>query len=499
MIAASMMGYDHMVELLLQHGASLDIQHDTKLLGYRECGSLAFVFAAFHGKLALLQRLFALRDIDSDILRHSLEAAAGNGHMDVVRFLLSQGAPCNLEPSLSSPLQKATLNGHIDIMRLLLAHGARVNGRLSVVDPSFPLVSAKMKQVLVLVRQNLTRGTEGRSDSFASRLNTVLQMLPLNVLSRLKGNYSIYPSPLIIAVAKGNVEMTNLLLDHGAAVNATYGIPRGNEFIDFLSMGEDKNQLRKVMYETPMAAAMKTRQYQLAAILMKRGARLGNEIRPELQKEALQWFVENDVDLEYTTWARNALLSSHIEVAAAIFERRPMVASDLAPLLPELAENKQHVSVKLLLHHGVDPNTRGAKFDKTALHWAAEKGQEETVRLLLEIKSDPNLLDCFGQTPLHYAAENGFEEVVRNLLDVTDVSVVDTKGRTALRCAHDRRRVAVIKLMDPLWVPSERDIELDKNRHNINNDGDNEYERVVKQMMREQGIDPGNMVIRVGR
>lgn len=500
LMAASIIGHDHMVDLLLQHGASLDLQLDRKMFGSRECGSVVFVLAAFHGKLALLQHLFSLRATDSKVLQRSLESAAGNGHTDVVRFLLLQGAPCNIGPSLTSPLQKATLNGHIDIMRLLLARGAAVNGRLGVVDLSFPPVSTKMKQVLVILRNKVTRVTEAKPEAFSGRLNTIMEMLPLNVFSSVSPNHSFYPSPLIIAAARGNLEMIDLLLDYEADINGAYRPPGSNEYTDLLCMGQEDNLLRKVMYETPMAAALKTRQFQIAAILMKRGARIGTEIRPDVQKEALRWFVDNDADVNYTTWARNALLSSHMEIAAIILDHRPTIASDLGSLLPELAERKKHDSIKLLLHHDVDPNTSGAKFNKTALHWAAEKGQEETVKLLLEIGSDPNLLDCYGQTPLHYAAENGFQQVVRDLLGVTDVTVVDTKGRTALRCAQDRNRIAVIKLMDPSWVPSENESAGDQTTNKeTNDDRDNDFERAVKRMAREQGIDLGNLVVRVRR
>jgi ankyrin repeat protein len=44
----------------------------------------------------------------------------------------------------------------------------------------------------------------------------------------------------------------------------------------------------------------------------------------------------------------------------------------------------------------------------TPLHWAATKGQEEIVRILMKEKGDACLAQhAFGRTPLHCAASQG--------------------------------------------------------------------------------------------
>lgn len=40
----------------------------------------------------------------------------------------------------------------------------------------------------------------------------------------------------------------------------------------------------------------------------------------------------------------------------------------------------------------------------TALHFAADRGQREVARLLIQHGADVNAVDSDGQTPLHYAA-----------------------------------------------------------------------------------------------
>jgi len=56
---------------------------------------------------------------------------------------------------------------------------------------------------------------------------------------------------------------------------------------------------------------------------------------------------------------------------------------------------------------GFSVDVKDAIYEKTALHWAAERGREDIVRTLLSHGANVLARDMFGETPLHYAAENG--------------------------------------------------------------------------------------------
>lgn len=60
-------------------------------------------------------------------------------------------------------------------------------------------------------------------------------------------------------------------------------------------------------------------------------------------------------------------------------------------------------AVEQLLQQGGDANQAGSEGER-ALHWAADRGHLELLRLLLERGADVNAVDCDGLTPLHYAA-----------------------------------------------------------------------------------------------
>ena len=88
----------------------------------------------------------------------------------------------------------------------------------------------------------------------------------------------------------------------------------------------------------------------------------------------------------------------------------------------------------------------------TALTWAAGRGYEEVVKILLEREDiNPDQADTkYGQTPLSWAAENGHERVVKMLLERGDVNPghADTLyGRTPLGWAAEYGQAGVVKIL----------------------------------------------------
>ena len=92
------------------------------------------------------------------------------------------------------------------------------------------------------------------------------------------------------------------------------------------------------------------------------------------------------------------------------------------------------------------------------MHWAAERGHEAVVRLLLELGAYAEAKDGCGWTVLHSAAQNGHEAVVRLLVEKgMDVEAKDYSGKTALRRATENKHEAVAWLLleskTSDWIP----------------------------------------------
>ncbi|KAK4993505.1 hypothetical protein LTR50_000435 [Elasticomyces elasticus] len=114
------------------------------------------------------------------------------------------------------------------------------------------------------------------------------------------------------------------------------------------------------------------------------------------------------------------------------------------------AERGYEAIVRVLLETGeVDANSKD-KEGLTPLSYAAIKGDEAVVRILLETgEVDADSKDNYGRTPLSYAAEEGHEAVVRLLLEIgeVDADLKDNYGKTPLSYAADKQHEAVVRIL----------------------------------------------------
>src|SRR5271170_3505133 len=96
-----------------------------------------------------------------------------------------------------------------------------------------------------------------------------------------------------------------------------------------------------------------------------------------------------------------------------------------------------HEAANTLIRRGLSLDLKDS-YSQTPLSWAAEKGHEAVVKLLLEKGAELETKDKrHGQPPLSWAAEKGHEAVVKLLLE---------KGAELLLAAK-KRHEAVVKLL----------------------------------------------------
>ena len=116
--------------------------------------------------------------------------------------------------------------------------------------------------------------------------------------------------------------------------------------------------------------------------------------------------------------------------------------------LYQAIQHKCLSAAKMLLDAGADPNVLTYE-KKTALSWAAAKGSEESIELLLKQPGiELDIPDQFGQTPLLRSADAGHTKSIRMLLDKrANVKLADCEGRTALSLAAIKGHKVVAKLL----------------------------------------------------
>ncbi len=83
-------------------------------------------FAASKGRLAIVQQLITLGvniNLEADVGGSPLDQAASNGHLEVVKFLVKQGATLAVRRPDRNPLFSAIYGGHVDVAKFLLEAG----------------------------------------------------------------------------------------------------------------------------------------------------------------------------------------------------------------------------------------------------------------------------------------------------------------------------------------------------------------------------------------
>ena len=161
----------------------------------------------------------------------------------------------------------------------------------------------------------------------------------------------------------------------------------------------------------------------------------------------------------------------------------------------------EHISAQLLLlHYKRDghwcPNFNGARGPTgfTGLHGVAFLGIVEMVAAVLEIKKwDINATDCMGSTALIWAARKGHEEVVKMLLDHKDVNPnqPDTNHRTRpISWAAAGEHEGVVKTLLEREDVNPNPADTFYSRAPLSRAAENGHEGLVKMFLARKDVDP---------
>jgi ankyrin repeat protein len=320
-------------------------------------------------------------DIDDST---SLDVAAQRGHTAVVAFLVKKGAAVNhADRNGMTPLHFASYEGHTKAAGILIAVGAKVNARTQ--GNSLPLHGAASGGHVDLCRMLIDEGSE---------LETI--------------NDFGYP-PILSAAAGGCEEIVKLLADGGADLEAKTTNGR-NALI--LACEARRNQ-------SPT----------LIAYLIRNG----------LDVNARSF--DGQSPLMVAIWGENSdvirtLIESGADVNAVDhYNRTPIMAAahrgnrDLIRLLVKagaevnvadrdgttplinLSIQGSDDAAKTLLKAGADTDLQDDNWERTALHWAAVKGNANLTAALLHQGADSCKEDVSGDTPLCLAHRYGHRDV----------------------------------------------------------------------------------------
>jgi len=161
--------------------------------------------------------------------------------------------------------------------------------------------------------------------------------------------------------------------------------------------------------------------------------------------------------------------------------------------------------VKMLLGcEGVNPDQADTEYGRTPLSWAAMNGHEGMVKIILERKDvNPNQADTeWDSTPLSWAATQGHEGIVKILLEREDVNPdqADTgSGRTPLSWAARGGYEGIVKMLLERGGVNPDQADTKSGRTPLSWAAKKGHEGIVKMLLEREGVNPDQADTRYGR
>jgi serine/threonine-protein phosphatase 6 regulatory ankyrin repeat subunit B len=421
---ASENGHEEMVGYLLSQGARADITDSV--------GRSPFTWAAFMGHMGVAKMLVqhmegqGLNETDKDGLT-ALHWAAIEGQEEMVSYLLSQGAQADITDQEGiTPFMEAAWKGHVGVAKMLLQHmgaeGLDETGKDGLTALHMAAIEGHEDIMAFLLSQGAQADTSDQEGitpfmdaAFGGNLSVVKMILQHMGGKGLDETDNEGWTAVYHAATEGHEEMVGYLLRKGAQAGITDSVGR-----------------------SPFTWAAMRGHLGVVKMLLQHTGGKGLNQTDDKGVTALHW----------------AGFKGHEEIVTFLLSQGARAdIADQNGMTPYMdAACKGHVGVvKMILQHmggkGLDETDIEGL---TALHWAAESGQEEMVGYLLSQGAQADIADQKGSTPLMDAACKGHVGVATVLLEHTEgqgLDQTDKNGWTALQWAAQKGHEKMVRAL----------------------------------------------------
>jgi ankyrin repeat protein len=272
--------------------------------------------------------------------------------------------------------------------------------------------------------------------------------------------------PLFLAAQTGNLEVVELLIEHGADVNKE--IP----LLFFSFMCVKKNSKGKfVQYRptgTPLSAAVKSKSLPMVRLLLKHGAKTNRELADEIKKlETLDEAIETDL----FAILKGSFFGQFEKVRKAIAAGTDLSALDCCneTILEKVSSRRGNIDlINLLLKHN-------AKRKDVALCKAIEAGNVDAVKLLLKNGADTNAISFqhLFPRPVFFLSNRNATKILPLLLEAgAKINYKNDQGQNVLGVLNGRSKTDI-----ELWKAL---IQAGANWKNVDKSGKSILERIIQ-------------------
>ena len=225
--AALHRGHMSTIELLLDHGAEIDLAAPNASNAWKDA-----IIQANQPALEFLLARICNSQVREDLLSLAMEGCSYSGNAKRIRLLLAHGANVNGRGSSGFPLHSAchSPSGNWEAVHILLQNGADVNAQIR--DGNYALQTAARRGQVSIVQLlldwdadiNAQGGFFGNALQAASfKGNPELVRLLIKCGAEVNAQGGEYGSALQAAAYRGKAKVVRLLIKRGADVNAKGG------------------------------------------------------------------------------------------------------------------------------------------------------------------------------------------------------------------------------------------------------------------------------------
>ena len=472
-------GNSQLVSLLLQHGANVNIKDKTD--------NTVVYLAVQKGNLSIVEQILNFHpEINDGNNRNILNVAIyGNNtqYQAIIELLLNYGFSLNIEEENNyNLLFAAVAKGYLNVVKILLDHCTDINILHDPETPkaSYNLSSQKAHTLLHCATKKKHESVAELLINYGADVNIkdqagyppifyAIDTSDIKITKLLLNNgadihgIQCKTQLLNIAVKKEYKEIVEILLQHGADVNAVD--KHGRTALHFTVSGEDDNNFIRFFYDYDDSedSDVKT---EIVKLLLKHGAHVDAKanngimtLHAAVQRghvKVVDALLEHNANVNSRTTkgttplhvgvrkGNKAIITKLLDKGADINE----TLENRGTVLHIATQNGHKEIVKILLNYGAQVDSKMER-NVRPLHIAAKKGHLDIVKILLDHGADVNSTNEYGATALHITSNEGHEKIVACLIDHgCDINIFTKKNYTPL----DFARASINLLNGRAWA-----------------------------------------------